>query len=216
MRKWWDWLVGQLEKYSRWSQLKALGNSGLVRASVLMPAFGYMLLLNENVHQYLTLKFDGWLLPYLPSVWRIWLLFYGTFLLAAATILYSIYCPREVKRYSTPFEMADGETEHQFNLGQFEMQQQLVRRLMDRRSAWETALLDLGHLELQRQRSTYVEPKAILSTLFMHHWHLRNIHGPRRRIALFMLFWTGLILIGIPAVLTFLQVTALGLSRVIF
>ena len=41
-----------------------------------MPAFGYILLLNENVHQYLTIKYDGWLLHYLPSVWRVWLLFY--------------------------------------------------------------------------------------------------------------------------------------------
>jgi hypothetical protein len=41
-----------LEPRSRWSQLRNLGESGLVRASVLMPAFGYILLLNDNVHQY--------------------------------------------------------------------------------------------------------------------------------------------------------------------
>ena len=87
MRYLWAVTVDWLESHSRWNQLKALGSSNLVRASVLMPAFGYMLLLNDQVHQYLTIKYDGWLLKYLPNVWRIWLLFYGSFFLATATIL---------------------------------------------------------------------------------------------------------------------------------
>jgi hypothetical protein len=57
------WLALQ----SFWIRLKTLGDSNLVKASVLMPAFGYILLLNENIHQYLTIKYDGWLLNYLPS-----------------------------------------------------------------------------------------------------------------------------------------------------
>jgi hypothetical protein len=56
-----------------------------------MPAFGYILLLNNNVHQYLTLKFDGWLLHYLPSIWRVWLLFYSTFSLAIGSLIFSVF-----------------------------------------------------------------------------------------------------------------------------
>jgi len=33
-----------------------------------MPAFGYMPLLNDNVHQYLTIKYDVWLLRYLNDI----------------------------------------------------------------------------------------------------------------------------------------------------
>ena len=51
--------VHWLEARSRWSQLKSLGGSSIVRASVFMPAFGYILLLNENVHHFLTVKYDG-------------------------------------------------------------------------------------------------------------------------------------------------------------
>jgi hypothetical protein len=36
----------------RWSQLRLVGQSNLVKASVLTPAFGYVLLLNENVTNY--------------------------------------------------------------------------------------------------------------------------------------------------------------------
>jgi hypothetical protein len=46
---------------------------------------GYIPLLNDNVRQYLMIKVDGWLLQYLPSIWRVWLLFYGTFFLARAS-----------------------------------------------------------------------------------------------------------------------------------
>lgn len=96
-----------------------------------MPALGYMLLLNEQVHQYLTIKYDGWLRHYLPNVWRIWLLFYGSFFLAAATILYSIFCPPEVKRYSSAFEMADGEAKHQYNLNQSALVQREAKRIYE-------------------------------------------------------------------------------------
>jgi len=62
-------LLTWFERRSRWSKLRVLGQSNLVKLSVLMPAFGYMLLLNENVHQYITIKYDGWLLHHLPSTW---------------------------------------------------------------------------------------------------------------------------------------------------
>src|SRR5258708_31939217 len=96
-----------LELKSRWSELRALGQSGLVRASVLMPAFGYILLLNEDVHQHLTIKMDGWLLQYLPSIWRVWLLFYATFALAIGSIIFSGRCPAQIKGYASAFGMAD-------------------------------------------------------------------------------------------------------------
>ena len=111
-----------------------------------MPAFGYLLLLNENVHHYLSVPYDGWLLRHLSlqTLWRVWLLFYGTFLLAIATVLYSYHCSPEIKRYTTAFEMADGETEHQYNLGQFEIEAALLGNLIAQQSEWERQLVDLS------------------------------------------------------------------------
>lgn len=62
---------------------------------------------------------------------RIWLLFYGSFFLAAATILYSIFCPLEVKRYSRAFEMADGEAKHQYTLNQSTLVQREAKRIYE-------------------------------------------------------------------------------------
>lgn len=72
-----------LETRSRWSKLRELGQSNLVRASVLMPVFGYLLIFNEHVHEYLTIRYDaGWPFNYLPPMWRIWTLYFGSVSLA--------------------------------------------------------------------------------------------------------------------------------------
>ena len=132
-----------------------------------MPAFGYILLLNDNVHQYLTVKYDGWLIEHLhlPGVWRIWLLFYGSFLLAAATILYSSFCPDEIKRYPSAFEMADGETEHQYNLGQFKIVQDNLGKLYANLSKWESSVLISTKPALHLVEGNIGDPRAALSTL---------------------------------------------------
>ena len=198
-----DWL----ERHSRWNQLRALGSSNLVRASVLMPAFGYMLLLNEQVHQYLTIKYDGWLLNYLPNVWRIWLLFYGSFFLAAATILYSAFCPQEVKRYMSAFEMADAEAKHQYNLSQSSLVQHEVRKIYLEMAPWMVSYFDMEGMNHEADVSTFANPEAYLSKFFVLQWTIRNMERRGLRIFLYLLYAIGLSLIAIPAAFTFLQVT---------
>jgi uncharacterized coiled-coil protein SlyX len=209
MSRQWTKIINWLECHSRWHQLRALGSSNLVRASVLMPAFGYILLLNDNVHQYLTVKFDGWLLDrlHLPGIWRIWLLFYGSFSLAAATILYSSMCPDEIKRYASAFEMADGETEHQLNLNQFEQVQNNLKRLYEKLSRWEKSVLDPSKPAFHLNQRDIGNPKAALSVYLVQQWTIKNLQRRTLRIFIYALFAVGLGLLAIPAILTFLQVT---------
>jgi len=88
-------------------------------ASVLMPVFGYLLLLNENVHQYLFIQYDhGWPFNYLPSLWRVWMLFYGSFFLAIGSIIFGWKCPVEIKRYPSQYILVDSERPHLVAHGQ--------------------------------------------------------------------------------------------------
>jgi len=208
----WTQTVDWLESHSRWNQLRTLGSSSLVRASVLMPAFGYILLLNDNVHQFLTVKYDGWLLDHLhlPGVWRIWLLFYGSFFLAAATILYSSMCPDEIKRYASAFEMADGETEHQLNLGQFKTVQDNLKKLYDSLSNWESSVLISTKPALDTEQVAFGNPEAALSVFLIRQWTIGNLQHRATRICIYVLFAVGLSLLAIPAIFTFLQVTWLA------
>jgi hypothetical protein len=211
MRYWRAIALDWLEGHSRWNQLKALGSSNLVRASVLMPAFAYMLLLNEQVHQYLTIKYDGWLLKYLPSVWRIWLLFYGSFFLAAGTILYSAFCPAEIKRYSSAFEMADAEARHHCNMNETSLVQHETRQIYLQIPRWMRAYFDMEGMNHEADVSTFSNPEAYLSKFLILRWLIQDMQRRGLRISLYLLFAIGLSLITIPAAFTFLQVTSIAL-----
>jgi hypothetical protein len=204
-----------LEQHSRWKDLKTLGSSNLVRASVLMPAFGYMLLLNENVHQYLTVKYDGWLLKYLPNVWRIWLLFYGSFFLAAATVLYSVFCPPEVKQYSSAFEMAEMEAKHQINLRQASVVQDRVKWLWDQMPLWMVPYFDANNINFKDEVYNREDPAGYLSQFCLLQWMILDMWHRGIRCCLFVLYAIGLALIAIPAVFTFLQVTWIPVKHLV-
>jgi hypothetical protein len=212
----WAKILDWLESHSRWHQLRAFGSSNLVRASVLMPV-GYMLLLNDNVHQYLTMKDDGWILDHLrlSGVWRIWLLFYGSFFLAAATILYSSLCPDEIKRYASEFEMADREAAHQLNLGQLERVQNNLRKLYQNLSHWENSALDSTRPVPYLDLNAIIAKEAALSVFLIHQWMIRDLQRRPIRIFNYVLFAVGLSLLALPAIFTFLQVTWLGARRLL-
>ncbi len=137
-----------LESRSRWSKLRELGQSNLVRSSVLMPVFGYLLLLNEHVHSFIVIQYDaGWPFSYLPSLWRVWLLFYGTFFLAMGSMLFSWQCPSEIKRYASPFALVDTERSH-LTANQFTPQiADKLATLYEGMSRWESSLFELPRLK---------------------------------------------------------------------
>ena len=200
-------LVGWLEQRSRWNHLSSLGNSGLVKASVLMPAVGYILLLNDNVHQYLTIKYDGWLLHYLPSIWRVWLLFYGTFLLSIGSILFSTFCPIEIKEYRSALQMADAEREHVARQYLTEQVRKNLKSLYDGLSKWELSLLPM---KISFTHPTLGAKTSDLgSTMLIYTWNLQANRWPLLRIIVLLLFWSGLTLLAVPATITLVQVTLL-------
>lgn len=203
--------------------MRSWGQSNLVKASILMPACGYLLLLNDEVQQRLAkIKFDrGWLLAWLldhihlPPTWRIWLLFYGSFSLAAGSILFGWRCPEEIKRYSSSFEMANAESRLVASQRQTGRLRSDVQSLYAQLSRWEDSILtfrvDFGeHVTLQGQPSSDTE-----SSLLITQWELKNIKCPLFRICVLLIFWTGLILVAIPAVITFINVSEVAFQRLL-
>lgn len=218
MKDWWAWFQDSkyhdwLEEKSRWHHLKTLGSSGLVRTSVLMPAFGYMLLLNDNVHQYLTVKYDGWLLHYLPNVWRIWFLFYGSFFLALATVLYVVFCPREIKQYSSQFEMAETEAKPHLSLNQSTVVQDRTRWVYEHKPRWMMPYFDLNNMSFSDDVNQRADPTGYLAQFCMMHWCILDMWYRKLRFFMFFTYTIGFMLIAIPAVFTFLQVTSIPIKQ---
>jgi hypothetical protein len=213
LRDSWPALVAWLELHSRWSVLRTLGGSNLVKASVLMPAFGYILLLNENFHQYLTIKYDGWLLEYLPNVWRIWLLFYGSFLLAIATLLYSYFCPPDVKRYGSPYEKANAETEHVHRMGGMNGVVKEYGEVYDGLTEREDNIYPFRKMEFGNPPADAASQLKRISKCLVQMWLMRNLKRPRLRGTTYILFALGLALLAVPAVFTFTQVSLVAVKH---
>jgi hypothetical protein len=201
-----------LEMRSRWSRLRELGQSNLVRASVLMPVFGYLLVLNENVHQYLTIEYElGWLSQHLPATWRVWMLYYGSSLLALGSILFISLCPREIKQYPSAISFADAERHHRTAHGTTEITQEL-RGLYDRMSQWEESIfphrrLNPGQDNLGAGSVPGLSTSDQWGLGLIHIWTAYDIKWPMLRIFILALFSAGLALLAVPAAVTFLQVT---------
>jgi hypothetical protein len=140
-------------------------------------------------------------------------LFYGSFFLAAATILYSLFSPDEIKRYASAFEMADGETKHQMNLGQFSTVQNSLKTLYENLSNWESSVLSATIPVFDPDPSPATNRVAVLSGYFIRQWTIRNLQRRVMRIIIYLLFAAGLSLLALPAIFTFLQVTWLAVTR---
>jgi hypothetical protein len=204
-----------LESRSRWSKLRDLGQSNLVRASVLMPVFGYLLLLNEHVHTYLTIQYDAdGLGHYLPPTWRVWMLFYGSFLLALGSMLFAWWCPAQIKLYASEFQMADTERPH---LTAHNLTHQIadkIKALYDSMSDWEDSIFEMPRLKpdldnLGAGTSQELQTSDQWGLGLIHIWRVSDIKHPKLRILILVLFRVGIVLLTVPAIVTFLQVTIL-------
>jgi hypothetical protein len=138
---------------------------------------------------------------------------YGSFFLAIASILYSFFCPTEIKNYDSAYEMSDHQSEHDVRLKRFEEIKYTVQSYFASLTELERSLAvaepdykPLGIPGGQLEK---------ISELLLYQWGVKNITSPRLRIFIFLLFWTGLSVIAIPAIFTFAQVTGLLVTRVL-
>jgi hypothetical protein len=187
-----------------------------------MPVFGYLLLLNEHVHNFLVIQYDaGWPFRYLPSLWRLWLLFYGSFFLAIGALLFSWRCPSEIKRFASPYALVDTERSHlTANLfGQRQIADNLAN-VYGNMSRWESSLFKLPRLKpelpnLGAGTSTELQTGDQWGLGLIHIWSVSDIKHPVWRIIILILFRAGPLLVGFPAAITFLQVTIIAARHLI-
>lgn len=102
-----------------WSMLRTLGQSRLLKLTVVAPFLGTLILFNENLVSMLTLS------PAVVGRWfgveatpaaakaftltRLQLTYFGLVFLGTAAFLFSVLCPREIKRFSTPVDFIEFE-----------------------------------------------------------------------------------------------------------
>jgi hypothetical protein len=90
-----------------WSRLRGIGKSSAARVTVLLPLVGYLIIFNKNVADFLQLaaQFAGKSDAHLGISSKLMLVYVGTCAIALGQVIYSIFCPAEIKSYGhvTPY-----------------------------------------------------------------------------------------------------------------
>jgi hypothetical protein len=98
----------RLREKDRWTTLRSIGNSSLVKLTMLIPIVGWLIIFNDLVVHGLRVArslfgpndvaVDGGSIVVSPRL--LWL-YVGLFLVSIGSIIYSICCPNEIKKYSS-------------------------------------------------------------------------------------------------------------------
>lgn len=199
----------KLKEWSRWDSLRKVGSSPLVRSSLVFAVAGYVLLWNAKVQEYLTMTFDTHV-----SLWRVWMIYYGGISIAVATALYSSFCPKPIKESGSAFELGQRESGHLLVMGLGAKYLDDVRRLeascnLAEKSLWPP---DRPRENMIATAHSIANGQQILASTIVYAWRIHNIRHPRLRLIILGIYCVGFGLLAIPAVLTFFQVTIVGLK----
>ena len=182
-----------------------------VRTNAPFPAQRQQDLPDHAKHKITTkIKYDGWFLQQLPSLWRIWLLYYGTISLAVGSVLFAWFCPIEIKRYASNFEMVP--TERTLIMQQFTADplRNELRSDYKKLSRWAQSIYPIDTSD----PSLGIPGSDLISTILIHRWNMMDVKWPIARLIVFVLFSVGLSLVAVPAVVTFVQVSCVLLAHV--
>lgn len=95
-----------------WSNLRGLSNSYAAKSTVLIPLIGYMILFNDSLAHMFDLakelgggRAGGGISP------RLFWIYFGFCFVAAASIIYALFCPRELKAFGSVEAFTEGVTD---------------------------------------------------------------------------------------------------------
>ena len=104
-------------RWPTWADLRGIGNSNAVRASIIVPVIGYLIILNSTIADYLKLHGIEWV--HQPaSVWdhlwslKLYLVYFGLMFLGVGAAIYQWKCPSFVKKYGDWADYVAGVAPH--------------------------------------------------------------------------------------------------------
>jgi hypothetical protein len=169
---------------STWMELRALGNSRAVQASVLFPVVGYLILFNDQVSTFLSISRLENAQPTLGVLGWAWshklhFIYFGLMSLGLGSFIYSFRCPFIIKKHGdfADYVRIDG-----------------------------PSISDETAYEYRQILGIPAQSKADI----LHHWYAQHsAQRPFSRIAVTILFAVGLALLAVPSFISALKIAAL-------
>jgi hypothetical protein len=204
-----------------WSLLRPLGNAPLVRATLIMPLLGYVILLNEDAHRFLRLdaQFFG---PDASSPWRLIALYWGFFFTAAGALIFAIFCPSAIKQYSTDQNFAESSLAYYRVVIHAIQLDRTVVSTLQRMSSWNRRRAGLSENTLPQKlidnfefvNRAGADQDASVIWLVALHWRLLDVSRAAWCFTSCLFYATGLIVLTLPAVDTLVRVAAATIKAI--
>jgi hypothetical protein len=183
--------------------LRSVVNSSDVKATIFIPLVGYLVLFNDHIVTYVNLWNSLFDKGDTNVSLRLLCLYFGLCFLAVASVLYSLFCPREVKAYGSAAQFIGTEGE---NLSVHELCE--TSNLLKKNGQSDPDFEDycsgfvdrkkIAGLDDHRLKNVEVETKGL-----SRYYKFQNLRYPALRVVVAALFIGGFILLLIPSAMIF-------------
>src|SRR5262245_13941791 len=98
----WERLKFWFQEKDKWTTLRAVGNSPIVKMTIVIPVLGWLILFNDYIVHQLSAVEE--IFGKLQVSSRLLWLYVGLFITSIGSILYAGFCPEEIKKYASEID----------------------------------------------------------------------------------------------------------------
>lgn len=181
-----------------WSSLKGIMSSKFARLTVIVPIIGWILVYNDN----LILFLEEALGKDLPNEfgWKVYIFYVGLFGISISSILYAVFCPREVHKHSSDVDYV----KHSRLIFTENYEKTISQSIGREALVWGDPPEDFRNKKTKKfplVRKHSENEEDIIDTLLAD-YNRRNSSWPIIRLAALLVFSVGAILTSIPTLST--------------
>lgn len=208
----------QVRQLCLWTNLRSAGNSSLVKATLLIPLLGYLVVFNENFLHFIQISKElvGMGTPNSggPIPFRLMATYFGLCFIAVGSALYNVFCPQEIRRHATAAEYI-GQGGEKMSI----LEMRAIEGFVERGD--ELATTSLGNFRLRENSRPFpndptehrerlrLSEGAVLDIYF----HMLNRKHPNARTACGAFFALGFTFLLVPSLDIFVRVIWLASKK---
>ncbi len=191
-----------------WASLRTMGNSPIVKFTIVIPVIGYLILFNEMVLPYLQLArtiFDPegtWAASAVSP--RLMSIYFGLWWVALASILYQLNCPKIVKQFASSTDYVAASQEH---IGAHTLKS-IEEYIKKQSQIYADHVREIHSRAAQLYKADDVRASVARDVLDLQ-FVVENRRAPYMRAAITALYGVGAVFLSIPSIDVLLRVLKL-------
>jgi hypothetical protein len=184
-----------------WSKLNTISKSRTVRASVLIPLIGLLIIFNDKLAEYLKLNGELYAIQQSTISPRLMLIYFGLCAIAAGVTAFSMLCPDEVRHYGSANSYITGDGPNIKDFAFEEIEEKLRNSSMDKEYV---RIRD--RYEGRGRALTETERTKVNNDILHLYFKFLNEGKAARRGLVWLFYAIGLYCLVIPSLGVFLRV----------